>query len=240
MKLFYSYNQHFVDMLYQFKSSFKDEWEIYENKIEDFKEKNVMAGGKEGDRMRRNLINLAFENTKENEIFVVSDIDIIFYKPCIQLVLNQFNNKQRVFIDGFIQEKEIDFCIQKENCIDGKVNMGFMAIKNNKKSKVFFREVYDICLPNNTWDQPTLNEVLHKNLKPHVKYAKYSPKDENNIAHYINSDNLIWDTFPTEIWNRSIGLEYISKNIHLHHANCAVTKDEKNYQFNYIKNLLNI
>ena len=143
-----------------------------------------------------------------------------------------------------IYEKDVDIYFQKENLVNGRINMGFMGIKNNERSKKLFKELYNLSLPNNLWDQPTLDQMLHDNLSNEVKYKQYSPKDENGIAHYINNENnLIWDTFPTEICNWSI---YVStnpqkfpRNVHLHHANCTVTKNQKNDQFERVKNLLN-
>lgn len=239
MKLFYSYNNYFLDMVSQFKSSFKDKWEIHEYEIPDFEHKNVMAGGNEGNLMRANLISSAFRETKRDEIFVVCDIDIIFYKPCIPLVLEKFKNKQKIFINDNLYEKNVDIFFQKENCHNGRINMGFMGIQNNERTKSFFEKVYQISIGQNAWDQPTIDNLLHENLQPEIKWKKSAPKDENNIAHYINNDNnLIWDTFPIEIWNWSIGLDFFSKNICLHHANCAVLKEHKNDQFKRVKKLI--
>jgi hypothetical protein len=231
-------------MFYDFKSSFKDNWDLREFNMGDISVNLT----RELSSMKLKLINFGFQQTKKNEIFVVCDIDILFYKPCIPLILEQFENKQKVLIKGNIYEKNIDIIFQKENCHDGNINLGFMAIENNEKSKYFFEKIYTnlFLKESSDFDQQIANELLHEKennyflIRPRpVRERNCFPKDENNVVHYINNDpNLIWDTFPIEIWNRSIGLDFLSKNIHLHHANCAKSKKDKYDQFKYIKELI--
>jgi hypothetical protein len=223
-------------MFYDFKSSFKDNWDLREFNMGDISVNLT----RELSSMKLKLINFGFQQTKENEIFVVCDIDILFYKPCMPLILEQFENKQKVLIKGNIYEKNIDIIFQKENCHDGNINLGFMAIRNNEKSKYFFEKIYTNLFLKESSDQQIANELLHENVSPSpVRERKYFPKDENNVAHYINNDpSLIWDTFPIEILNRSIGLDFLSKNIHLHHANYAKSKKDKYDQLKYIKKLI--
>ena len=96
MKIFYSYNEDFSDMHDNFIASMKDRWELMPSKIENFAVKNELAGGSAGDNMRWSLLTRAFESTCENEIFVMCDVDIIFYKPCFPIVMGEFLKKQRI------------------------------------------------------------------------------------------------------------------------------------------------
>lgn len=225
MKIFYAYNEDFSDMLNSFLNSMKDQWDTMGFKIEDFKLKGQVAGGREADLMRKNLLDYAFSNTKPDEIFVMSDIDILFYKPCVPIVENEFSKMQNILLDSGLVEKEKDIIFQRERVNHG-VNMGFMAMKNNERVRDFWNRVYKISLSKKLWDQPIVNDLLYENLIE--KCATHS--------RYKNVNKEIWDVFPRSIWNWSIG--YADPEICLHHANCAVSKKEKNGQFEKVKAII--
>lgn len=227
MKIFYAYNEHFRDMLEMFLNSMKDRWELMEFKIEDFKEKGRMAGGQEADEMRKGLLDYAFSKTDSDEIFVMSDIDIIFYKPCVPVVNEEFEKTQNVTVEKSIKSKSKDIIFQRESMNHG-VNMGFMAMKNNQKVKDFWGEVYDISLGKKLWDQPIVNQLVYTNL------LKRTPESSS----YKDNNKVIWDVFPRKVWNWSIG--YADSEICLHHANCAVSKKEKFDQFDRIKEIYSV
>jgi len=224
MKLFYSYNEYFEDMHDNFIVSMKDKWELMPSRIEDFAVKEVMAGGSAGDHMRRNLLTRAFETTRENEIFVMSDIDIIFYKPCFPVVMQEFLRKQRVKVGDVFVEKELDFVAQMET-LESMINMGFMAMKNNERVRIFWDEVYEISLKGE-WDQLVANKVLYGNIAGMG----------DGLVEYKEEGRLIWSRFPRSIWNMSIGV--VEGEISLHHANCAISKDDKFRQFKMVKEAL--
>lgn len=225
MKLFYSYNEDFGDMHDNFIVSMKDRWELMPSKIENFATKNELAGGSAGDNMRRNLLMRAFDSTCENEIFVMCDVDIIFYKPCFPIVLGEFLKRQRVKIGDYLQEKEIDLVAQMER-VESMVNMGFMAMKNNERVRTFWREVYEISLSKGEWDQMVTNKVLYENIAG----------VGDNLVEYKDEQKIRWSRFPKSIWNMSIGV--IDGEIALHHANCAISKEDKFNQFKMVNDKL--
>jgi hypothetical protein len=203
----------------------KDRWELMPSKIENFEIKNAMAGGSAGDHMRKNLLWRAFECSAENEIFIMADVDIVFYKPCFSVVMQEFLARQWVKIGNDIIQKEVDLVSQMEY-LNGMVNMGFMAMKNNDRVRNFWKEVYEISLGEGQWDQMVMNKVLYDNISGM----------QDNIVEYKNNEKLLWKRFPKEIWNMTIGV--IDAPIFLHHANCAISKEEKFNQFEMVRQKL--
>lgn len=199
MKWFFASNEDYKEVTNIFLSSIKDDdCDLMQVNIDNFKNKWRVAGGREGDVMRKNLIDYAFSKTEKNELFVVCDTDIKFYKKVNQLIKEEIEDK--------------DFIIQKEFFRRG-CNMGFMAMLNNENCMNFWRRVYDISLGKQLWDQGVLNNVLYK-------------------EKIIN-----WKRFSDKIWNWSMGRTKVPFNEQtcLHHANCAVTKENKIKQFEYVE-----
>jgi hypothetical protein len=223
MKIFYFYNNDFVDLLSMFLESMRDDWDHYA--VEANFKTNLPAGGRVGDFLRKYLLDRAFEITKEEEIFTMCDIDIFFYKKLIPVINNIFNKDQKVKINSVFENKSLDIVFQRETKNQG-CNMGVMSMKNNAKVRNFWKEVYDMSLSKDLWDQPVMNNVLYKNV---------INKNEE-YAEYVNSDSVVWHTFDTSVWNWSINIATpetpATGDIILHHANCVVSKADKIKQIN--------
>lgn len=149
MKWFFAHNDDYKEVTDIFFLTIKDKCELVPFKIKNFKKKWRIAGGREGDDMRKNLIEYAFKNTEKEEIFVVCDTDIKFYHPVNDLIEKEMSNFDIVF------QKEAN----KIHC-----NMGFMAMRNNAAVFNLWNDVYDISIEKNKWDQPTLNKLLYKRI----------------------------------------------------------------------------
>lgn len=199
MKWFFAFNEDYKEITDIFFSTIKDQCDLIPVEISNFKKKWRMAGGREGDEMRKNLLEYAMSKTEKDEVFIVCDTDIKFYKPVEEVVLEEIENN-----DFIIQrEARVKFC-----------NMGFMAMRNNDNVRNFWKNVYEISISNNSWDQKTLNKII-----------------------YNKQNNLKWKRFSEKIWNWSMGksrVEFNDKTC-LHHANCAITKENKIKQFQYVE-----
>lgn len=149
MKWFFSYNEDYKEITDVFFSSIKDkDCNLIPLKIKNFTNKWLMAGGQEGNHMRWNLINYALKETEKDELFLMCDTDIKFYKPITDLILSEIKN--------------FDIIFQKE-AIENGCNMGIMAMKNNEKVKTFWYHVYkNVFYNKNSWDQHIMNKLLYE------------------------------------------------------------------------------
>lgn len=198
MKLFFSFNEDYKEITDIFLSSMNDDFELMPVEKDNFKSKWKLGGGLEGAAMKKEVLDFAFENTKKDEIFVVSDTDIKFYKPSIKIIIQEIKN--------------YDILFQKEHN-KVRVNMGFMAMRNNPLIKKFWEDVYKACFEKKTWDQRIANDYLHGGYK------------------------LNWSRMSDAFWNWSMGSTGVKfdENTCLHHANCAITKENKIKQFSYVE-----
>jgi hypothetical protein len=155
MKIFYYYNNIFLDMKENFEESMKDPWDKNILKMDEMNEYGRVAGGYNGWLGKIRWCIEAFKKTKPNEIFVYSDTDIIFYKPAISSIKEQMKNKEILF--------------GKEN-FKGEINGGFITIRNCKNCLDFFILAEKIILsqsPNlEKNDQHIFQEIINKKLIP--------------------------------------------------------------------------
>jgi hypothetical protein len=98
----------------------------------------------------------------ENEVFVFSDIDIVFYKPIIPTILNLIENNDVLFLREFY-----DGIFELQG---GNINFGFNIIRSNQKTLNFFQDViFEVC-KSGTWEQKVINEFLYKNKNYNLKW----------------------------------------------------------------------
>lgn len=199
MKIFYFSDNSFLDMKDKFELSFKDEFE----KNFFFLEKVNLDRKKPGSgvdiwKYKTQMIIDAIKNNL-NDIIVISDIDIVFYKPVIPIIIEYMTNKE--------------ICFQKETKNHG-INIGFISIYCNENTLKFWNKVNEILCNSNRWDQEIVNDLIY-NQKFDIK----------------------WNLFPSSVWNWSQG--DLKKDIVLHHANCASTKEQKYKQFYQVYNFIN-
>jgi hypothetical protein len=89
-----------------------------------------------------------------NDIIIISDIDIVFYKPVIPIVSECMVNT--------------DICFQKETRNSG-INIGFISIYCNDTTLHFWNKVYEILSTTNRWDQEIVNDLIY-NKKFNIKW----------------------------------------------------------------------
>jgi len=198
MKIFYFSDDTFLDMKTNFELSFKDDFDKQFQFVEKINiNRNSPGSGVDIWKFKTEMI---IDAIKQNidDIIIISDIDIVFYKPVIPTILENM-------IDN-------DICFQKETP-DLGINIGFISIFCNETTLQFWNEVYEILCNSNKWDQQIVNDMIYN--------GKY---------------NIKWKLFPSSIWNWSQG--NLNKDIILHHANCASTKEDKFEQFVYVNNFI--
>ena len=139
MKLYYMYDEDFIDMRNLFISNTKDQFELIEIKIESPKfneftpDTEKFGGGIDVWKSRvNNILNIINENM-DNTPFIFSDIDIVFYKPIMPTINSLIERNDILFlrelIDG-VQEGQ-----------GGNINFGFNIIRSNQKTYNFFSDV---------------------------------------------------------------------------------------------------
>jgi hypothetical protein len=231
VKLFFSYNEDFKEITDIFLSSIKDSFDLIPIEIENFHNKWQVGGGKEGGKMKKDLIDYAFDQTEKEEVFMICDVDIKFYKSVLNVVEEEINKEQKVIENNTVKFKKIDILFQKENLVGS--NIGFIAMRNNQKVKSFWNNVYNVVFDCDKWDQLVVNEFLYDN-------TLWGLAEVGEIFCYKSNNFPIWNRFSDVIWNWSMGSSGIKPNqdICLHHANCAITKESKLNQFSYVEDCL--
>lgn len=145
MKIFYFSDSSFLDMKQNFENSFKDDFEkrfFYLEKVNLNRDQS--GSGCDIWKYKTEMIIEAIKNNMD-EVIVISDIDIIFYKPIIPIINTCIENKEIVFQ----KEKEHKWA-----------NIGFMAILCNQNTFNFWSEVLKIINETNHWDQEIVNELI--------------------------------------------------------------------------------
>lgn len=145
-----------------------------------------------------NLVHEILPQEAGGQGFVLSDIDIQFFKPCASVVHYGL--------------KKHDIVFQRENCRTEEVNTGFIAMRPTRDVINFWRIVDSEML--NSLHQPVfLNEqaVANNLLKNGVPLNRGFSPDEI----WAWSKNRL---FPT--------LTHLPR-ICLHHANCTATRNNK-------------
>jgi len=205
MKIYYYYDDAFVNMKNMFEQSFKDDFEpcpVHTDSIDpqiinkDMDNFSAIGGGIASWLTKVGIILDAIDSGEPDEIFVMSDIDIVFYKPVLPII-----NK---FMQG------VSLCLQRETFDEGGVNIGFMGIRCDQASKNFWKSVRDEIILKRKWDQEVVNNLL--TFKFPIK----------------------WRMFPVEIWNYT-QRKYIPRNMALHHANAAKTTEDKLDQIHRVR-----
>lgn len=213
MKLYYMYDNKFVDMKDMFVHNLKDQFELIDIKVdspvfEPNTENNLKSGGGiEIWKSRVNNIIQIIRTLEHNEPFIFSDIDIIFYKPCIPIIVNLIKNYDVLFL------RELYDGIHPPQ--GGNINFGFNIIKANEKTYKFFCDVLDEVVKTNGWEQKIINQFLY---------------NKNNY-------NLKWNLLPPTFLSKSVGLNNLNKDTILFHANCLVNVNEKFGLINYVNKI---
>lgn len=213
MKLYYMYDDHFTIMKDMFLRNLKDDFELFDIKVDSPKfESNVddklkYGGGIEIWKSRVNNIIEIIRTLENNETFIFSDVDIMFYNPCIPTITDLIKTKDILFLRELYDGIHIPQC--------GNINFGFNVIKANEKTYRFFCDVLDKVIKTNGWEQKIINEFLYNK----------------------NDYDLKWNLLPHTFLSTSVGMSNLNKNTILFHANCALTLESKFGLINYANSI---
>lgn len=173
MKLIYFWNDAFKEMRDMFVESIKDDFQLEEHYLDAEAIKSRYAWDSQGFGGGMPIwlfkTDLIIDSIIKNagSTIVVSDIDIVFFKPVIPEL------KQLI--------KSFDTLFQKEflNRPDKPVNIGFMVIQCNDKTLKFWRAVRQMLTDTGTWDQQCVwnilnsrNQIIKYDLLPNSFYNK--------------------------------------------------------------------
>jgi len=213
MKLYYMYDDKFIDMKKMFLDNLKDKFELFDIKVDSPRlESNInddlkFGGGIEMWKSRANNIIQIIRTLKNNESFIFSDIDIMFYNPCIPSIEDLTKTHDILFLRELYDGVHIPQ--------GGNINIGFSVIKANQKTYNFFCDVLNEITKTKKWEQKIINEFLYQK----------------------NDYDLKWDLLPHTFLSTSVGINNLNKNTILFHANCALTLESKFGLINYANNI---
>lgn len=179
-----------------------------------------------------------------NTVFIYSDIDVQFFQPTKDL------------INKLIKRK--DMIIQRDTA-DGCICAGFFVARGNKKNLKLWLHIKERLQGQKELnDQDILNQLLLKNsskictLKQRVfnKVRKIFSKKKKiliNCNLLSNSFKIRWAYLPIiffnpgtnlgKVWNPGVELK-IPPNIVVHHANWAISVENKIAQLKYVREVV--
>jgi len=154
MKIYYFSDTSFLDMKTNFENSFKDNFDKNFYFLENINTDRTKPGsGIDIWKYKTEMIINAIKNNLNN-IIIISDIDIVFYRPVIPTVMQYM--------------KDYEICFQKETSNSG-INIGFISIYCNENTLNFWNKVYQIICESNRWDQEIVNDLIY-NHKFSIKW----------------------------------------------------------------------
>jgi hypothetical protein len=193
LKLYSIYTKEAVELKNIFLRSIQDDWEINICYLSDV-DVDGNWGTKEFGKLMRKRIKYIIEIIEKNWSYIViwSDIDIQFFRGCSSLMMKAIAKNDIVFQSECWPSKEI--------------NAGFIVMRCNQKTLLFFKSVLLFNLEKlKYFDQSAMNQILSE-----------------------NSIDIKWDILPPQFWAMS-HRTLPPKDIVLHHANCTspITRDGK-------------
>ena len=174
MKIYYFSDESFLDMKDQFELSFKDDLDKQFKFIQNINiDRNKPGSGVDIWKYKTEMIIDAIKENP-NDIIIISDIDIFFYKPVIPIILEKMTNN--------------DICFQKESELSG-INIGFISIFCNETTLQFWEKVYTIICNTNRWDQEIVNNLIYNNYN--IKWDVFPSSIWNWSQGNFNKDIIL-------------------------------------------------
>lgn len=222
MKLCYLYDEGYIPLKDYFLSNLKDEFELIEKQIptpkfgDDFHMHRKFAGGIEVWKEKIKYYLEVIELCEPNECFIYSDVDVIFFKPILNII-------EKISIDkDLLMLREIPYgeLPQQGGDVGGYGNNGLCLIRSNDRSRKFFREVLHMIentknfidshnkalWPDGLMDQICINRILFTNKNYDLK----------------------WGTFPLTFATTAYkDYDMINKQTVAYHATCVIKMEEK-------------
>jgi hypothetical protein len=175
MKLFYFSDKGFLDMKERFEASLKDTFDMNYRFVENINIDRTKPGhGIDIWKYKTEMIIDAIK-TNLNDIIIISDIDIIFYKPVKPIILQSMVDKE--------------ICFQKEYQ-NSEINIGFITIYCNENTLQFWNKVYEVLCNSNRWDQEIVNDLIYKQ-NYNIKWDLFPSSIWNWSQGNLNKDIIL-------------------------------------------------
>ena len=196
-----------------FLPSIQDDYEvIIENVAQECSSGNYIKTGWIATMLRK--IDLIIKAIEENRgsFFVVSDVDIQFFAPTKNIIID-------------LMGLDKDMLIQKDTP-EGELCAGFMVIRANEKTYCLWNIIKKRMIESHNQrihDQKILNDLLVKKNNPY-----------NLLWDYLPNKFFGGGTLTGYGWTPGCALP-IPKDIVMHHANWTIGIDNKIKQLRYVK-----
>jgi len=163
MKLFAIYNDSHKQLKNIFLESLCDDWDLYIKYFEisscDFQSSDFMQL-----TFKKAEITLDMIRRNKDSIILVSDLDIQFFGECNQVIVDSMRNKDIVFMAGN----------NPDNWKEGdSVNIGFMAIRCNDKTKDLYTRLLMADWKVFDGDQAVMNKILANKEVGGLRYGVF-------------------------------------------------------------------
>ncbi|MFA5008208.1 MAG: putative nucleotide-diphospho-sugar transferase [Candidatus Omnitrophota bacterium] len=247
MKLYSFYTQsHRILKEEWFLNSLKDDYELIIEEYDQIVDRgDFMAEG--WLKLMSKKIDLIMRAIKENdgEIFIVSDVDIQFFRPTKEAILKLIGNN--------------DLLIQRDSP-DGILCLGFFALRANSRTLALWQDISKLLGQDaHKHEQDILNDLMFTgankicSLAHHITRITGKCFGINNQLLVItgplidNPYRVKWGYLPKEffgggtltgkLWSPGMSLP-IPKNIILHHANWTIGVENKIAQLKYVRGVV--
>jgi len=181
MKLAYQYDDNFTDLKNYFLSNIQDDFELICSKLEkphidsnaNFVDK--IGGGIDYWIGNTKYLLSILDSCKEDEYFMFSDVDIVFFKPILPTINKLIGDHDALF------SREVPFgkVPWQGGDIAGNINFGFIVMRSCDRSKSFLKDLL-FTIEN----QKILNQIV-----------------VNRLLYGSSNYNLKWDLLPVEFTN---------------------------------------
>lgn len=138
------------------------------------------------------LIQRALDETPANDIFLVADLDIRFFKPITPI------------IRAYAAAREADAVFQRDEDWSLSTNLGFIALRSNRRVRDFFGIVSQMALNYSQGHPAIINSAARKKTTIRggdQRIVNIAIRDPTRIPQL---PTLRWALFPADILTRSV------------------------------------
>lgn len=225
-----------------FLPTLQDNYEVRLSQVEQVgSPEQHQFGTGEFNRTTLRKVGLTLSAIEENwdDVFVMSDVDIQFFRPTERILREAVKDRDIVF---------------QQNQANGEINAGFFVCRGNARTRLLWTAVQDTLRERTDWnDQDALNHLIFRwlprpfGLLPFNHWAQYHlcgfaerGLPAHRVAHLLplfrNKFGLRWRYLPREFFLKGLSSRgnwepgekmRLPKDIVMHHANFCLGVDAK-------------